>query len=313
MFDSLFNSHWFDSQLFTSQIWEWFIIIPTLGGIAGCLFLIIWMSGNRPKSDEKIETMGHVWDENLEELNNPLPMWWLNMFYITLIFGIFYLIVYPGLGSYKGLWEWTEVKAYEQEMKAAKTKYDPIYEKYQETAVETLVKDKAAVEIGQRLFATYCTVCHGSDARGVKGFPNLADNDWLYGSDPKAIETSIMKGRQGAMPNLNLSEDEINTLTSYVLSLSGSISPSAEVVTKGKELFTTKTCFACHGPEGKGMQAMGAPNLTDKIWLYGGTEADVKQTLSKGRQGKMPAHGDFLGKAKVHLLATYVYSLSTDK
>ncbi len=313
MFDSLFNSHWFDNQMFTSQFWEWFIIIPTLGGIAGCLFLIIWMSGNRPKSNEKIETMGHVWDENLEELNNPLPMWWLQMFHITLIFGIFYLIVYPGLGSYKGLWESTEVKTYEQEMKAAKTKYDPIYEKYQETAIEELAKDKTAVEIGQRLFATYCTVCHGSDARGVKGFPNLTDDDWLWGNDSKAIETSIMKGRQGAMPNLNLSEDEINTLAPYVLSLSGSASPSAEVITKGKELFTTKTCVACHGPEGKGTQAMGAPNLTDKTWLYGGTEADIKLTLAKGRQGKMPAHGDFLGKAKVHLLATYIYSLSVNK
>jgi cytochrome c oxidase cbb3-type subunit 3 len=313
MFDSLFNSHWFDNQLFTSQIWEWFIIIPTLGGIAGCLFLIIWMSGSRPKPDEKVKTMGHVWDENLEELNNPLPMWWLNMFYITLIFGVFYLIVFPGLGSYKGMWEWTEVKAYEQEMKAAKTKYDPIYEKYQEIPIADLAKDETALKIGQRLFANYCTICHGSDAHGIKGFPNLTDNDWLYGSDPKTIETSIMKGRQGAMPNLNLSDDEINTLAPYVLSLSGSASPSAEVIAKGKELFTAKTCIVCHGPEAKGTQAMGAPNLTDKTWLYGGTEADIKLSLAKGRQGKMPAHGDFLGKAKVHLLATYIYSLSANK
>lgn len=313
MFDNLFNSHWFDSQMFTSQFWEWFIIIPTVGGIAGCFLLIMWMSGGRPKSDEKVKTMGHVWDENLEELNNPLPMWWLQMFYITLFFGIIYLILYPGLGSFKGIWDWSEVKAYEQEIKAAKTKYDPMYEKYQEVAIPELAKDQAAVQIGQRLFATYCTVCHGSDARGVKGFPNLADHDWLYGGEPEAITTSIMKGRQGAMPNLNLSDDEINVLTAYVLSLSGSATPSADVITKGKELFTAKTCMVCHGPEGKGVSAMGAPNLTDKTWLYGGTETDIKHTLKNGRQGKMPAHGDFLGKARVHLLATYIYSLSANK
>ncbi|MDM8569015.1 cytochrome-c oxidase, cbb3-type subunit III [Thiotrichales bacterium HSG1] len=306
----------FDSSLFTSQFWEWFIIIPTVGGILGCFGLIIWLSGSSPDPDEKVETMGHVWDEDLAEYNNPLPKWWLYMFYITLFYSIGYLLVYPGLGSFKGFFGWTEVNQYEAEMKAADEMYMPIFTKYQNEPIAELIKKPEAVQIGHRLFMTYCTVCHGSDARGVKGFPNLQDDDWLYGSTPDVITASIMTGRQGIMPaaaaNGLTTDADVNNITQYVLSLSSAehgTKYDATAAVEGEKTFK-RICFACHGPDGKGVQAMGAPNLTDNTWLYGGSESDVKETIIKGRQGRMPAHGEFLGEAKVHLLSTYIYSLS---
>ncbi len=304
----------FDSTMFTSQFWEWYIIILTLGGILACFALIFWLGRGHSKSDEKVETMGHVWDETLEEYNNPLPRWWLNMFYFTLWFSIIYLILYPGLGSFAGILGWTELKQYQQEMDAAETRYGPIYAKYAKEPIAGLAENPDAVILGHRLYMTYCTVCHGSDARGGPGFPNLRDDDWLYGGTPDAIKTTIMNGRQGTMPSAKQnglkSDNEINQVAQYVRSLSGEQHDQA-AATEGQKIFG-RVCFACHGMDGKGMQALGAPNLTDKIWLYGGSEATIKKTITKGRQGKMPAHGEFLGEAKVHLLATYVYSLSLE-
>jgi cytochrome c oxidase cbb3-type subunit 3 len=305
----------FENSLFTSEFWEWYIIILTLGGIAGCFALIIWMSSDRPKPDKKVETMGHVWDESLEEYNNPLPKWWLYMFYITLYFGIIYLILYPGLGSFAGLLKENQLTEYEAEVKAAETRYAPIYAKYQNQPIETLVKNEDAVKIGHRLFMNYCTICHGSDAGGAPGFPNLRDDDWLYGGEPAAIKTSIMNGRNGMMPTAEAnglsSEEKIHQTTHYVLSLSGQEHDKA-AAEKGQQIYMG-ICLACHGVDGTGMTALGAPNLTDNIWLYGGSEAKIKETLTHGRQGKMPAHGEFLGEAKVHLLATYIYSLSMNQ
>ena len=302
----------FDSGVFTSPFWEWFIIILTVGGILGCFALILWLGGDRPK-EEKVETMGHVWDETLEEYNNPLPRWWLNMFYITLVFGVIYLILYPGLGSFAGILGWSEVKQYELEMEAAETRYGPIYAKYAKDSIEALAKDPEAVQLGHRLYMTYCTICHGSDARGMLGFPNLRDDDWLYGSNPEAIEGTIKNGRNGMMPAAlqnNLTEDaEITSVVQYVLSLSGDQHDQTKAV-EGEKVFK-KICFACHGMDGKGIQALGAPNLTDNIWLYGGSVEQITETVTNGRQGKMPAHGEFLGGDKVHLLASYIYSVSS--
>lgn len=300
----------FENTIFFSSFWDWFIIALTLGGIVGVIWLIIWVN-KRPAKGEKVQPMGHIWDGDLQELNNPLPMWWLNMFYITIVFGLVYLVLYPGLGSYKGLLGWTQVGQYEQEVDSANTAYGPMYDKYKALPIAALVKDKDAVQIGQRLFMTYCTVCHGSDAGGNIGFPNLRDNDWLYGGEPEAIEISIKAGRQGVMPawEAAIGKDGVKNVTQYVLSLSGRAEANPAAAEKGKAVFAT-TCAACHGPDGKGMAALGAPNLTDKIWLYGGSVESIEKTVTEGRQGKMPAHGDFLGDAKVHLLATYVYSLS---
>ena len=216
----------FENSVFTSQFWEWFIIIPTVGGILGCFILLKWVASGHPESDTEVETMGHVWDDDLEEYNNPLPMWWLYMFYITLVFGVVYLVLYPGLGSFAGVLGWTELNEYEQEIAEAEKRYAPIFAKYENVPIAELVKQPEAVQIGHRLFMNYCTACHGSDAGGVKGFPNLRDEDWLCGGAPNTIKMTIMNGRQAMMPaalqNGLTNEADVSNVAQYVLSLSGS-------------------------------------------------------------------------------------------
>ncbi len=294
---------------FSLPIWNAVIIVATVGGIVGLWWLIVWQT-KIGTSDQK-ETTGHVWDEDLTELNNPLPLWWRNLFYITLVFGVIYLILYPGLGSNDMLLGWTQVKEYEEKMAEAEARYGPIFEEYVNQPIEGVAENPKARQIGERLYASYCTVCHGSDAGGVAGFPNLRDHDWLYGGTPEAIETSILKGRTGVMPawKAPLGGDEgVEQVTAYVLSLSGRTVDGAKAAA-GKAKYDM-FCFACHGPDGKGNQQLGAPNLTDDVWLYGGSPKAIASSIANGRQGIMPAHEEFLGKAKAHLLAAYIYSLS---
>ena len=302
----------YDTSIFTSDFWSWFIIIPTALGIVGLFWLILWQSGGRPKPDEEVKTMGHVWDDNLEELNNPLPMWWLNMFYITLVFGIIYLILFPGMGAFKGILGWTSTAQYNQEMDAADSRYSAIYAKYGDLPIPELVNNADAVQIGERMYITYCTVCHGSDAQGNVGFPNLRDDDWLWGGSAEAIRKTIIEGRIANMPNAQTNglatEQDIHNVAHYVMSLSGNQQADQAAAEEGAKIFNG-ICVACHMPAGTGMQALGAPNLTDDIWLYGGSEEAIKETLRHGRQGQMPAFSEFLGEDRVHLLATYVYSL----
>lgn len=299
---------------FTSGFWSWFIIIPTVVGIAALFWLNRAMTTPRRKREETAKTTGHVWDEDLRELNNPLPRWWLNLFYITLVFGLVYLVLYPGLGTFAGILGWTEKNQYERELAAADKRYGELYEKYLRENITSLAANPNAMKTGERLFANYCTQCHGSDARGAPGFPNLRDNDWLWGGDPKTIETTILNGRQATMPAWGpvLGRDGVSNVAEYVLSLSGRRVVNEAAAAEGKIKFQ-QICAACHGPEGKGNPALGAPNLTDNIWLYGGTQRTVIQTITFGRHGHMPAHKDFLGAAKVHILAAYVYSLSHEQ
>jgi len=300
---------------FTSGFWSWFIILMVVVSFALIFWLIRWTAKGKPPktADGEIKTMGHVWDENLEELNNPLPRWWLFMFYITLVFGAAYLVLYPGLGSFKGLLNWSQTNQYEHETDQANETYGPVYNKYLNKDIAALINDADAVKIGARLYSTYCTTCHGSDARGVRGFPNLRDNDWLHGGSSENIKTTIMNGRQGMMPAWEaiLGNDGVFQVTEYVRSLSGREVDSV-VAYQGKQIFD-KNCMVCHGPDGKGNQAIGAPNLTDNIWLYGGTQKQIFQSIAAGRNGTMPAHKEFLGEAKVHLLAAYIYGLSVDE
>lgn len=293
---------------FTSKFWEWYIFILVGLSFVFCFALVIWMS--RGKKPTKIESHGHVWDEDLEELNNPLPAWWLYMFYITLVFGIVYLLIYPGSGVFAGAFKWSEVGQYEQEMKVAEQKYGPLYEKYRTQDIKLVAANPEALKMGQRLFMTYCTACHGSDAGGGPGFPNLRDKDWLYGGQPEHIKASIADGRSGAMPPWGavLGNEGVHNVSEYVMSFSGR-KVNAEAAVAGKEKFQ-QLCVACHGADGKGNPAMGAPNFTDNVWLYGGSQAAIMKSISDGRSGRMPAHGEFLGEAKVHLLAAYIYNLS---
>jgi cytochrome c oxidase cbb3-type subunit 3 len=300
---------------FTSGFWSWFIILVVLASFALIFWLIRWTAKGKPSktADGEVETMGHVWDENLEELNNPLPRWWLTMFYITLVFGAVYLVLYPGLGSFKGVLNWSQTNQYDHEINQANETYGPVYNKYLNEDVTALINDADALKIGARLYSTYCTTCHGSDARGVRGFPNLRDNDWLHGGSSENIKKTILNGRQGMMPAWEeiLGNDGVFQVTEYVRSLSGREVDSV-VAYQGKQMFD-KNCVVCHGADGKGNQALGAPNLTDNIWLYGGTQKQIFQSIAAGRNGIMPAHKEFLGEAKVHLLATYIYGLSVDE
>ena len=293
---------------FVSKFWEWYILVLLAGSFVAMFALIWWMQ--RGKKPDKLQTMGHVWDDDLEEYNNPMPAWWLYMFYITLFFGLGYLLLYPGSGIYAGAFGWSAVGQYEKEVNDAEKKYGPLYEKYRAQDLRTVAQNPEAQKMGRRLFVTYCTNCHSSDAGGSTGYPNLRDNDWLYGGEPETIKASIMNGRTGFMPphSAMLGQEGVLNVSEYVLSLSGR-KVNADAAAAGKEKFG-QICAACHGPQGKGNVQMGAANLTDNVWLYGGSQAVVMKTIGDGRKGSMPGHGAFLGEAKVHLLAAYVYSLS---
>jgi cytochrome c oxidase cbb3-type subunit 3 len=296
---------------FTSSFWNWFIIIPTIGGIIACFLLIRWLSAAISPQDQA-KSMGHVWDEDLEELNNPLPRWWLGMFYITLVFGLGYLLLYPGLGTFPGLLGWTSISQYQQEVDIGDAKYGPLFSKYQGMSIPAVASDATARKMGERLFVNYCATCHGSDARGARGFPNLRDNDWLYGGAPEQIEVSILNGRNGVMPAWEQAlggEQGVTDVTEYVFKLGGR-KIDATAAARGQEKYQM-LCVSCHGADGTGNQLLGAPNLIDNVWLYGGSPVRVMESIAIGRNGIMPPHGDFLGKDKVHLLAAYVYSLST--
>ena len=302
---------------FTSGFWEFYIGVITVVGILACAVLLKSMSTRRVPGGAS-ETTGHIWDEDLGEYNNPLPRWWIWLFYITIVFGLAYLLVYPGLGLYGGSLRWTSSGEYAAEVKQADAQYGPLYEKYASQDLKQVAADPQARAIGQKLFLNHCAPCHGSDAAGGKGFPNLTDGDWLYGGDPETIKASIMNGRNGVMPALGsaLGEQGAGDVANYVLSLSGRKHDPARAV-RGKQAFST-ICAACHGADGKGNRTLGAPNLADDIWLYGSTEAPIIETIVKGRgtntltpgASAMPAHKDLLGEAKVHILAAYVYSLS---
>lgn len=296
-----------------SQFWHWFIIIPTVLGLAGCLWLLVGNKGTRKNQGETTDTMGHVWDEDLEEYNNPLPSWWLNLFYITLIFAVVYLVLYPGLGNFKGLLGWTEISQYEQEVQNANAEFGPLFKQYATTDIKALIKNPDAIKTGRRLFATYCTTCHGSDARGAIGYPNLRDNDWLWGGNPEAIKTSIAQGRNGVMPPWGqvLNTEEQFAVAEYIRKLRGK-DADPSVVILGEQKFNT-LCASCHGADGAGNHQLGAPNLTDDIALYGNSQRALIKSIAEGRMGQMPAHGNFLGENKVHLLTAYVYGLSNSE
>ncbi len=293
---------------FVSPYWHWFITVPSVVGLLACLWLIFANREGKPSGEA--QPMGHVWDEDLQELNNPLPSWWFNLFLITIIFGGIYLALYPGLGTFAGYLGWSQTGQYDQEVSSANAVYDPLFERFAGTEVAALADDQEAQKAGERLFANYCTVCHGSDARGAPGFPNLRDGAWLYGGDPQVIKASIQNGRQGAMPawGAALGEEGVDNVVAYVESLAGR-DVDAAAAAKGKEKYDAM-CVACHLPDGTGNPALGAPNLTDDDWLYGGTRHTIRESIANGRNGYMPPHGEFLGDAKVHLLAAYVYGLS---
>ncbi len=294
---------------FVNQFWNWYVILLVLFSIIAC-GILLWTQSTPPPAG-KVDTTGHVWDETLEEFNNPLPKWWMWLFYITVVFSLVYAALYPTLGGYQGMLNWSSFGKHAEEVKAVNDTIKPLYDKYLNTDLKALAGDKEAMETGKRLYLTYCMQCHGADGKGAKGFPNLADNDWQWGGDAVQIVETISNGRVGAMPaHAQLGAETIKDLANYVRSLSGMPADSVRV-SKGQEAFNSSGCSGCHGPDAKGMTAMGAPNLTDKTWLYGGSEATIIETITKGRNNQMPAWKEFLGEGKVHVLAAYVMSLSS--
>lgn len=296
---------------FTGGFWSWFIGVSTVVSLVALFIFVLKLStGKRKDAGDKVETMGHVWDENLAELNTPLPRWWLYLFIGSLIWGAGYLLFYPGLGAYAGLLGWSQINQLEQEMQAADAAYGPIYAQFKNTDLRQLAENEAALKIGESLYSSYCTTCHGSDARGARGYPNLRDSDWLYGGEPDNIKVSILQGRRALMPAWGevLSAEDIFNVTAYVEQLSGREVNSMHASLGGA--IYNQNCALCHGADGKGNPMLGAANLTDDIWLYGGSQKKITESIVRGRNGVMPAHREFLGEAKAHILAAYIYSLS---
>lgn len=287
-----------------SSFWSGWIIVLTIATILG-LFWLLFGNRSRPNTEEK--TTGHVYD-GIEEYDNPLPAWWFYMFVISMVFGIGYLILFPGMGNFKGVLGWSQASQWQQEGERMDAKFSAVLKQYASTPIEQLARDEKARRSGQRLFASYCATCHGSDAGGGNGFPNLRDQDWLYGGTPDRIVESITKGRKGAMPAWKgiLNEQQMTDVSTWLAEgkTSGQSGPGAQVY--------GTYCAACHGTDAKGNTMMGAPNLADNIWLYGGGVGDIKTTLMNGRSGQMPAHEHILSPEKIHLLAAYIYGLSLD-
>lgn len=299
-----------------STFWQVWIAAIVLGSMIGCGLLIMYTSKGQRK-EETDQTTGHAYD-GIEELDNPLPRWWVFMFWGTIVFGFGYLSAY-GLGNYDG-WltvtvddqevTWTSTNQWKAEVQAFDKEIAPLYAEYRATDIAELAKNEDALQTGQRLFKSNCSVCHGTAAKGAQGFPNLTDNDWLYGGKPENIKQTIMYGRQGAMPAWGpvLGDEGVAEMAQYVRSLSG-LKHSTEAAEKAAPKYQ-QLCMACHGADGKGNQLVGAPNLTDDVWLYGGATKQIEFTLKHGRNGKMPAQSEILGEDKVHVLSAYIYSLS---
>ncbi len=294
---------------FVSNFWAMYVAVGVLVSILACAVLL-WISGNTKVNAAADNTTGHVWDGDLREMNNPLPKWWVYLFIITVVFGLVYGAMYPMFGSFKGQLGWSSVGQHAAEVKKMEDTIAPVYAEFTKKDAAALAADPKAMAIGERLFMNYCAQCHGSDARGSKGFPNLADNDWLYGGTPEAIKETITNGRNGVMPPMAAAvgtPEDVANLAQFVLSLSGSPHDAVKA-TLGKEKFGA--CAACHGADGKGNQALGAPNLTDGIWLHGwGADAIVKM-VNEGKNNAMPGQSRLLNEAQIHVLASYVLSKS---
>ena len=295
-----------------NTFWNWWVIIIVVVSILGCWWLLHWTKGvgDDAEHEEGGEDTGHVWDETIHELNSPLPRWWLHLFNITIVFALIYLAFYPGLGNFAGKLGWTQEKQYEAEVAAAEAAQEQVFAKFRDMTPEQLVADAEANGIGGRLFGNNCAMCHGSDGRGAKAFPNLTDDDWQWGGSFEQVYASIADGRMAVMTPHGpiLGEDGVRNAVAYVQQMSGQ-KADPEMAAEGQKTFQT-ICMACHGMDGTGNQLLGAPNLTDDIWLYGGTPQDIEYTIVNGRMGNMPAHKDLLNEDKMRILAAYVLSLS---
>jgi cytochrome c oxidase cbb3-type subunit 3 len=290
-----------------TSFWSMWIIVLTCITMVGIIWILFANRKREQQSTDK--TTGHVYD-GIEELDNPLPAWWFYMFVITIVWAIGYLILYPGMGNFPGVLGWTQVGQYDREVAAADEKYRDMRDRYMALSVEEIAADPKVRKMGMRMFGNSCAQCHGADAKGSYGFPNLSDNDWLYGGSPDEIKASITNGRLGTMPAWGdiIGDQGVTDVTAYVLSVNGREADPAQTAA-GEKVFQTY-CVACHGADATGNPAMGAPNLANGIWLYGGNAEQISHSVRAGRNGVMPTHKNTLSEDKIHILAAYVYGLS---
>lgn len=293
-----------------NNFWSWFAILLTIGSILACWWLLHWTKGISNREDDEVGDTGHVWDEDIRELNNPLPRWWLHLFNITIVFSLVYLVLFPGLGNLAGVLGWTQEKRYEDEIAAAEAAEAAIFSDYLAMAPEELINDDQAMATGRRLFGQNCAMCHGSDGRGAYGFPNLTDDEWQWGAGHDNILFAINNGRQAAMPpwEAALGDEGVMQVTEYVMKLSGH--RATETLARVGEEKYAMFCVACHGADGKGNPALGAPDLTNDAWLYRGDRDTIAEAIRNGRNGNMPAFGEQLSEERRRILAAYVLSLS---
>jgi cytochrome c oxidase cbb3-type subunit 3 len=289
-----------------------YVMALVLINVIGCVWLL-WFTTKTTPDDPAADSTTHLWDGDLEEYNNPLPRWWLYFFYITIVFAAIYLILYPGFGNLPGVLGWTQTGEYDQEVAMAEERYGEVFSVYADMPYEVMINDPKALALGRNQYANNCATCHGSDARGAKGFPNLSDNDWLWGGTPMAVEQSIIYGRIGAMPALGpaIGDQGVNDVIGYIRSLGGRQIDSARV-DAGRQTYNNM-CASCHGPDAKGNQALGAVNLTDDIWLHGAGDPDMRSVLMEGRTNQMPAHKDILSPDRIRVVTAYVLSLSNQQ
>lgn len=302
---------------FVSDFWHYYIAAITIGGIIFSLWVLSSQTTKKLAEGEQAELMVHAWDGDLQELNNPLPRWWMWMFYGLTFFGIAYLVLYPGLGKFAGTLGWTSYQEWKDDKDAVDAKFNEVLQPYMGQDIMTVAADPTAKQMGQNLYMTYCSQCHGSSAQGGKGFPDLTDGQWLFGGTPDDIKSSIAGGRIAEMPAMGDAvggEQGAREVAHYVLSLGGKPHDTA-LAAAGQEKYAA--CSGCHGEDGKGMPAASFPDLTDDAWQYGNSESAIVQSILKGRKGGMPAQasesGGLLSEAKIHLLTAYVWGLGGGK
>jgi cytochrome c oxidase cbb3-type subunit 3 len=295
-----------------SEAWSIYVMALATLTVVVCLGVLYWTMRMTVDSDEENNTTGHVWDEDIVEGNNPLPRWWMYSFWLTAVYLVGYLVVYPGFGNMAGTFGWTQINQYEAEVALADEKYGDIFAVYADMSLSQMATDPDAIKLGRNIYMNRCATCHGSDGRGAKGFPNLTADVWLYGGAPETIQATISNGRNGVMPALGaaLGEQATNNVAAYVLSLSGrDTGASVETLESGKQSYMTM-CIACHGATGTGNTALGAANLTDDVWLHGSAEADVRDVITNGRMSQMPAQRNALSEDRIRTVAAYVLSLN---
>ena len=294
-----------------SQGWSIFVIVLIVINLVGCGWLIWWtMNMHTDEETEGDESTGHVWDVDLKENNNPLPKWWLNTFYLTLVFTVVYLVLYPGFGNFAGTLGWSQQGQYAAEVESSNAKFGEVYAAFGDASIEELAANADAVALGKNTYDNFCASCHGADARGALGYPNLTDNDWLYGGSGEAVLQTIRNGRMGVMAPLGAvtGEDGANAIADWLLADDMNDPAVAAVKTK----FMTSGCIGCHGMNAEGNQALGAPNLTDDTWLHGGTKEAIVDIIMNGKTNQMPAQLDVIGEDRARMVAAYVLSLSRD-